>query len=170
MMMEAMRLSLLEHEAQQRREGEEQARNGTEDSSSQSRTEGRNSPSSPRATEASPDVGSSVAESTLTPPASNISPSPSTHNLTNLSSPSPQPLSESPANDSGDLHLTPRSFQSSPYPTSRHPTVTRMDSSTSSVAPNGPPTGLEGYRFLTSESEESVMAREPLLDLEESDT
>ena len=168
-MVEAMRLSLLEHEAQQRREGEERARNDAQDSSSQSRTEGRDSPSSSRATEAPPDVGSSTAESTLTPPVSNISPSPSTPNSTNMSSPSPQQVSESPPNDSGDLHLTPRPFQSSSYSTPRHPAVTRMDSSTSSVAPNGPVTGLEGYRFLTSESEESVMAREPLLDLEGSD-
>jgi hypothetical protein len=167
--MEAMRLSLLEHEAQQQREAEERARNGAEDSSSQSRTEDRNSSPSPRATEASPDIAGLTAESTLTPPVSNISPSPSTPNLTNVSSSSPQPLPESPLNDSGDLHSTPRSFQSSSFPTPRHPAVSRMDSSTSSIAPNESATGLEGYRFLTSESEESIVAREPLLDLDGSD-
>ena len=163
MMMEAMRLSLLEHEAQQRREAEERARNGAEESSSQSRTEGRNSPPSPRTTEASPDIADSTAESAVTPPVSSNSPSPSTPNLTNVTSPSPQPLSESPPNDSGDHHST---SQSSPLLTPRHPAVSRMDSSASSIAPNEP---LEGYRFLTSESEESFVAREPLLDLEGSD-
>lgn len=168
MMMEAMRLSLLEHEAQQRRETEERARNDAEDSSSQSRTEGPNSPPSPQATEASPDIAGSTAESSLTPPVSNISLSPSTPNLANVSL-NPQPPSESPSNGTGDLDLTPRSFQSSSYPTPRHPTVSRMDSLASSVAPNEMVTGLEGYRFLSSESEESVVAREPLLDLEDSD-
>jgi hypothetical protein len=165
MMMEAMRLSLLEHEAQQRRETEERPRNGAEDSSSQSRTEGPNSPPSPRATD---DIAGSTAESSLTPPVSNISPSPSTPNFANVSS-NPQPLSESPPNGAGDLGSTPRSFQSSSYPTPSHPTVSRMDSLASSVAPNEVVTGLEGYRFLSSESEESVIAREPLLDLEDSD-
>jgi hypothetical protein len=164
--MEAMRLSLLDHEAQQRREAEEGAQNGAEDGSSQSRTEGRNSPPPPLATEVSADIAGSTVESTLTPPVSHISPSPSTPNLTNVSSPSPQPISESPPNDSVDLHSTPRSFQSSSFPTPRHPAVSRMDSSTSSIAPNESGTGLEGYRFLTSESEESMVAREPLLDLE----
>ena len=166
--MEAMRLSLLEHEAQQRRETEERTQNGAEDSSSQSRTEGPNSPSSPRATDASPDIAGSTAESSLTPPVANISPSPSTPNSANVSS-NPQPLSESPSNGTGDLDLTPLSFQSSSYPTPTHPTVSRMDSLASSVAPNEAVTGLEGYRFLSSESEESVIAREPLLDLEDSD-
>jgi hypothetical protein len=166
--MEAMRLSLLEHEAQQRREVEERVRNGAEDSSSQSRTEGPNSPPSSRATEASPDIAGSAAESLLTPPVSNISLSPSTPNLANVSL-NPQPLSESPSNGTGGLDSTPRSFQSSSYPTPSHPTVSRMDSLASSVAPNEVVTGLEGYRFLSSESEESVVAREPLLDLEDSD-
>ena len=166
MMMEAMRLSLLEHEAQQRREAEERARGGAEDSSSQSRTEGPNSPPSPRATEASPDIP--AAESSLTPPVSNISPSPSTPNLANVSS-SPQRLSESPSNGTGHLDSTPRPFQSSSYPTPTHPTVSRIDSLASSVAPNEMVTGFEGYRFLSSESEESVGAREPLLDLEDGD-
>jgi hypothetical protein len=167
--MEAMRLSLLEHEAQQRREADERARNGAEDSSSQSRTEGPNSPPSPRATEASPDISGSTAGSSLTPPVSNISPSPSTPNLANVSL-NPQPLSDSPSNSTGDLDSTPRLFQSSSYPTPSHPTVSRMDSLASSVAPNEVVTaGLEGYRFLSSESEESVIAREPLLDLEDGD-
>jgi hypothetical protein len=168
MMMEAMRLSLLEHEAQQRREAEERTHNDTEDSSSQSRIEGPNSPPSPRATEASPDIAGPTAESSLAPPVSNISSSPSTPDLTNVSS-NPQPLSESPSNGAGDLDSTPRLFQSSSYPTPSHPTVSRMDSLASSVAPSGVVTGLEGYRFLSSESEESVVAREPLLDLEDSD-
>lgn len=169
MMMEAMRLSLLEHEAQQRREADEQARNGAEDSSSQPRAEGPNSPPSPRATEALPDISSSTAESSLTPPVSGISPSPSTPNLANVSS-NPQPLSDSPSNSTGDLDSTPRLAQSSSYPIPSHPTVSRMDSLASSVAPNEVVTaGLEGYRFLSSESEESVVAREPLLDLEDSD-
>lgn len=158
--MEAMRLSLLEHEAQQRREAEERARNGAEDSGSHSRTEGPNSPPSPRATEASSDIAGSTAESSLTLPVHNISPSPSSPNLANVSS--------SPSNGTGDLGSTPRSFQSSSYLTPTHPTVSRMDSLTSSVAPNEVVTGLEGYRFLSSESEESVVAR-PLLDLEDSD-
>jgi hypothetical protein len=165
--MEAMRLSLLEHEAQQRRETEERAPNDAEDNSSQSRTEGPNSPPSPRATEASPDNAGSTAESSLTPPISSISPSPSRPNLANVSS--NQPLSESPSNGTGVLDSTPRSFQSPSYPTPTHPTVSRMDSLASSVAPNEVVTGLEGYRFLSSESEESVIAREPLLDLEDRD-
>lgn len=168
--MEAMRLSLLEHEAQQRREAEEQGQNSAEDSNSQSRTEGPNSPPSPqaRATEAPLDIAGSTAESSLTPPVSNISPSPSTPNLVNVSL-NPQPLSESPSNSTGDLDSTPRLFQSSSYPTPAHPTVSRMDSLASSVSPNEVVTGLEGYRFLSSESEESVVAREPLLDLEDRD-
>ena len=167
MMMEAMRLSLLEHEAQQRREVEERARNVAEDGSSQSRTEGPNSPPSPRATEAPPDIAGSTAEFSLTPSVSNIPPSPSTPNSANVSS-NFQPLSESPSNGTGNLDLTPRSSQPSPYPAPSHPTAIRMDSSASSVAPNEV-VGLEGYRFLSSESEESVIAREPLLDLEDSD-
>jgi len=43
-----------------------------------------------------------------------------------------------------------------------------MDSLASSVAPNEAVMELEGYRFLASESEESVVAQELLLD-EESD-
>ena len=168
MMMEAMRLSLLEHEAQQRREAEERTRNDAEDNVSQPRSEGPSSPPSPQATEASPDIAGSTAESPLTPHVSNISPSPSTPNLANVSSNS-QPLSESPTNGSGDVDSTPRSFQSSSYPTPNHPAGSRMDSVASSVAPNEVVTGLEGYRFLSSESEESVVAREPLLDLEDRD-
>lgn len=166
--MEAMRLSLLEHEAQQRRETEERAPNGAEDSSSQSRTEGPNSPPSPLAAEAPPDIAGPTAESSLTPPVSNISSSPSRPDLANVSS-NPQPLSESPSNGTGDVDSTARSFQAPSYATPRHPTVSRMDSLASSVAPNEAVTGFEGYRFLSSESEESVIAREPLLDLEDSD-
>jgi hypothetical protein len=168
MMMEAMRLSLLEHEAQQQRETEERAPNSAEDNSSQSRTEGPNPPRSPRAAEASPNIAGSTAESPLTPPVSNISSSPSRPNLANASS-NPQPRSESPSNGTGDLDSTARSFQSPSYPAPRNPTVSRMDSLASSVAPNELVTGLEGYRFLSSESEESVIAREPLLDLEDGD-
>jgi hypothetical protein len=166
--MEAMRLSLLEHEAQQRREAEERARSSAEDNGSQSRTEGPNSPPSPRATEVSPDIADSTGESSLTLPVSNISPSPSTPNVA-VSSSNPQLLSESPPNGTGDLDSTPRPFQSSPYPTRSHPAASRMDSAASSVAPNEVVTEFEGYRFLSSESEESVVAREPLLDLEDRD-
>ena len=169
MMMEAMRLSLLEHEAQQRREAEERAQSSAEDNGSQSRTEGPNSPPSPRATEASPDIADSTGDTSLTLPVSNISPSPSTPNLASMSSPNPQLLPESPPNGTGDLDSTPRSFQSSPYLTRGHPAVSRMDSAASSVAPNEVVTEFEGYRFLSSESEESVVAREPLLDLEDRD-
>lgn len=166
--MEAMRLSLLEHEAQQRREAEERTQNDAEDNISQSRSEGPNSPPSPQATEASPDIAGSTDESPLTPHVSNNFPSPSTPNLADVS-PNSQPLSESPSNGSGDLDSTPLSFQSSSYPTPSRPAGSRMDSVTSSVAPNEVATGLEGYRFLSSESEESVIAREPLLDLEDRD-
>jgi hypothetical protein len=48
-------------------------------------------------------------------------------NMVNVSS-NPQPLSENPSIGTGDLDLTPRSFQSSSYPTPGHPTVSRMDS------------------------------------------
>jgi len=160
MMMEAMRLSLLEHEAQQRREAEQRTQNDAENSGSQSRTEDRNSPPPPVAPDTSSDVASSTVASTLTPPVSNISPSSSAPNLTNIS-PNPQPLSESPPNGSGDLS-TPRTSQPS---VSRPPTVSRMDSLASSVAPRE--SELEGYRFLPSESEESFVAGEPLLHVDD---
>lgn len=167
-----MRLSLLEHEAQQRRETEQRAREGAEDSSSQTRTESRNSPLPPPPAEtSSSDIASSTVARTVTPPVSNHSPSSNTPNTSNLSlpNPHPQPLSESPPNDTVDLEETRRSFQPSPLSTTRIPALSRMDSLASSVSPNDLDTGLEGYRFLSSESEESVIAREPLLHLEESD-
>ncbi|KAI9508834.1 hypothetical protein F5148DRAFT_1192296 [Russula earlei] len=167
MMMEAMRLSLLEHEAQQRRDAEQRARDDAEDGGAQPRDEDRNpSPQPPpAAAEASSDVASSTAAPTLTPPVSSISPSSSAPNLSNFS-PNHQPLSESPPDGSNDLDSM---RQSSLSPVQRPPTVSRMDSLSSSVAPPENASGLEGYRFLTSESEESVVAREPLLHVEESD-
>jgi len=164
MMMEAMRLSLLEHEAQQQREAEQRVQNGEENSSSQSRTEDRNSPPPPVAPDTSSDVASSTVVSSLTPPVSSISPSSSAPNLTNVS-PNPQPLSESSPNGSDDLYSTPRSSQPSAPPIPRPPAVSRMDSLASSVAPRE--SGLEGYRFLPSESEESFVAGEPLLHVED---
>jgi len=164
MVMEAMRLSLLEHDAQQRREAEQRTQNGAENSSSQSRTEDRNSPPPPVAPDTSSDVASSTVASTLTPPVSNPSPSSSAPNLTNVS-PNPQLLSESPPNGSGDLQPTPRSSQPSPPHIPRPPAVSRMDSLASSVAPRE--SGLEGYRFLSSESEDSFVAREPLLHVDD---
>jgi len=169
MMMEAMRLSLLEHEAQQRREAEQRAQNGAEESSSPSRTEGRSTSPSPPAADTSSDVGSSAVASTLTPLASNVSHSSSTPNSANEPSPDPPPLSESPPNASDEFDSTPRSFQPSSSPTPRNPSVSRMDSLASSVAPPEAGEALEGYRFLTSESEESVVARQPLLHIEEND-
>jgi hypothetical protein len=171
--MEAMRLSLLEHEAQQRREAEQQARNGAEenDSSSQSRTEDQNSSSSPPPTAeaSSPNAASTNVASGLTPPISDVSPS-RTPNFTNVSLPSPQPNQESPPSNLGDLESAQDEIQPSPSPAPRHATLSRMDSLASSVATRE--TGgldLEGYRFLSSESEESVVAREPLLYVDESD-
>jgi len=171
MMMEAMRLSLLEHEAQQRREAEQRAQNGAEDGSSQPTTESQNSPASPPTAESpSSDVASSTVAPTVTPPASNTPPPSSPLDLPNPW-PNPEPLSESPRDDSGDLHsLRPTGQPSpSPSPTPRLPTVSRMDSLASSVSTHDTGGGLEGYRFLTSESEESVVAREPLLHLEDGD-
>jgi len=173
MMMEAMRLSLLEHEAQQRREAEQRTQNGAEDGSSQPTTESQNSPTSPPTAESSSsDVASSTEAPTVTPPASNTPPPSSPLDLPNPW-PNPEPLSESPRNDSGDLHpLRPSGQPSpspSPSPTPRPPTVGRMDSLASSVSTHDTGGGLEGYRFLTSESEESVVAREPLLHVEDGD-
>lgn len=169
--MEAMRLSLLEHEAQQRREAEQRAPNGAEDGSSQPTTESQNSPASPPTAEpSSSDVASSTVAPTVTPPASNTPPPSSPLDLSNPW-PNPEPLPESPRGDSGDLHSLRPSGQPSPSssPTPRLPTVSRMDSLASSVSTHNTGGGLEGYRFLTSESEESVVAREPLLHLEDGD-
>ncbi|KAI9457810.1 hypothetical protein BJY52DRAFT_456567 [Lactarius psammicola] len=105
MMMEAMRLSLLEHEAQQRREAEERARNGAEDSSSNSRprAESRNSPSSPPNAEVTSDTTGPTVPPTLTTPTFDVSPaSSSTPNLTTVSLPAPQQLRESPPNGSSN--------------------------------------------------------------------
>jgi hypothetical protein len=105
--------------------------------------------------------------STLTPPVSNGSPPSSAPDLSNMSSPNPPPLSESPPNDSGDPPAPQSSSPSAPpLPAPRPPAASRMDSLASSVSTRD--TGLEeGYRFLTSESEESVVAREPLLYLDD---
>ncbi|KAI0303357.1 hypothetical protein B0F90DRAFT_1816185 [Multifurca ochricompacta] len=173
MMMEAMRLSLLEHEAQQRREAEQRGRSGAEDSnSSRSRTEDRNSPPSPptTTTEASSDAASSTVAPTDTPLALDVSPSSSTPNLTTVALPGLQQIRESYPNGLGDSGSVIGASQSSASAVTRHPTLTRMDSLASSIAPyDTSGGGLEGYRFLTSESEESVVAREPLLHVEESD-
>jgi hypothetical protein len=109
--------------------------------------------------------------STVTPPAPSISPSSTPPDLPNPgpSSPNPPPLSDSPPNGSGDLDLPEPSFQPSPAPTQRSVAVSRIDSLASSVSAHETDAGLEGYRFLTSESEESVVAREPLLHLEDGD-
>jgi len=120
MMMEAMRLSLLEHEAQQRREAEQQAQSSPGDSGSQSRIESGNSPPSPLAAETSSsdvDAASPTVASTVTPPAPSISPSSTPPDLPNPSSPNPPPLTESPPNGSGDLDSPEPSFQPSPSPT-----------------------------------------------------
>jgi hypothetical protein len=170
--MEAMRLSLLEHEAQQRREAEQQAQSSPGDSGSQSRIESGNSPPSPLAAETSSsdvDAASPTVASTVTPPAPSISPSSTPPDLPNPSSPNPPPLTESPPNGSGDLDSPEPSFQPSPSPTQHSVAVSRIDSLASSVSTHETDAGLEGYRFLTSESEESVVAREPLLHLEDGD-
>jgi len=175
MMMEAMRLSLLEHEAQQRREAEQRAQNGAEDSSSQSRTESQTTPPSPQVADtSSTDVASSAVASTLTPPVSSNSPPSSQPDLSNVSSPSPPLVSDSPPNGSGDVHHSPQpssqpSPSPSPTPTPSLPAVSRMDSLASSISTRETGSVLEGYRFLTSESEESVIDREPLLHLEDGD-
>jgi hypothetical protein len=171
--MEAMRLSLLEHEAQQRREAEQRAQNGAEESSSRSRTESQNlQPSPPAAETSSTDVAGSTTASTLTPLALSNSPSSSPSDLSNASSPNAPPVPESPPNGSDDIHHSRRPSSQpspSPTPTPSPPTVSRMDSFASSVSTRETDSVSEGYRFLTSESEDSVVAREPLLHLEESD-
>ena len=172
-MMEAMRLSLLEHEAQQRREAEQRTRNGAEesDNSSQPRTaEDQNSPSpsSPTAEGPSSGAASGTVVSRLTPPIPDVSPS-RTPNLNNNSLPIPQPLRESPPPNNPE----PTGGESEPSSSSAppHATPSRMDSLASSVATREASAGLdlEGYRFLSSESEESVVAREPLLHVDEND-
>lgn len=170
--MEAMRLSLLEHEAQQRREAEQQAQSSPEDSGPQSRSESGNSPPSPLVAEtSSSDVDAAsptvTVAPTVTPPAPSISPSSTPPDLPNPSSPNPLPLSESPPNGPGDLDSPEPSFQPSPSLTQRSVVVGRIDSLASSVSTHETGAGLEGYRFLTSE--ESVVAREPLLHLEDGD-
>ena len=165
MMMEAMRLSLLEHEAQQRREAEERARN--EDSSnSRPRAESRNSTSSPPNAEGT-DTASPTVLPTLTTPTFDVSPaSSSTPNLTTVSLPAPQQLRENPPN--GPSNHDPVQDTSSSYAVPRHPPLSRMDSLASSVATHETSAG-DGYRFLPSESEESIVSREPLLHVEEND-
>ncbi len=167
--MEAMRLSLLEHEAQQRREAEERARNDAEDSSnSRPRAEDRNSSLSPPNAEVTSDTTSPTVPPTLTTPTLDVSPaSSSTPNLTTVSLPTPQQLRESPPNGSSNHDSV--QGASSPYAVPRHPPLSRMDSLASSVATHETSAGLDGYRFLPSESEESVVSREPLLHVEGND-
>lgn len=174
-MMEAMRLSLLEHEAQQRREAEQRGRNDTEDNGSRSQpsTEDQDSPPSPLPTAEAPssDATSSIVASTLNPPTSDVSPS-RTPNLNNILLPTQQPLRESPPpSNVGDLESARGEPEPSPSSVSRPATLSRMDSLASSITTRETSAGLEleGYRFLSSESEESVVAREPLLYVDESD-
>ena len=165
--MEAMRLSLLEHEAQQQREAEERARNGAEDSSnSQPTVDSRNSPSSPPNAEISSNAASVIP--TLTTTTVDVSPSSSsTPNLTTVSLPAPQQLRENPPNGSSN-HDSVQGASSS-YAVPRHPPLSRMDSLASSIATHETSAGSDGYRFLPSESEESIVSREPLLHVEEND-
>ncbi|KAF8266597.1 hypothetical protein EI94DRAFT_1584820 [Lactarius quietus] len=167
MMMEAMRLSLLEHDAQQRREAEERARNGAEDSSSsRTRAESRNSPSSsPPNTEATSDAASPTVLPTLATPTFDDSPaSSSTPNLTTVSLPAPQQLRENPPNGPSNNN----SVQGASSPYAVHSPLSRMDSLASSIATHETSAG-DGYRFLPSESEDSFVSREPLLHVEETD-
>jgi hypothetical protein len=169
--MEAMRLSLLEHEAQQRREAEQRTRNGAEGSDNPRITEDRNSPpssSSPTAEAPPSDAASGAVAPRLTPPIPDVSPS-HTPNLDNDTLPIPQPLRESPPPN--DPETT--GGESEPSSSSAPPLAipSRMDSLASSIATREASGGLdlEGYRFLSSESEESVVAREPLLYVDEND-
>ena len=162
-----MRLSLLEHEAQQRREAEERARNSAEDSSNtRPRAESRDSPPSPPNAE----VGSDTANPTVlsTPTTFDISPasSSSTPNLTTVSLPAPQQVRESPPNGPSSSH---NSMQGASSSYAVHSPLSRMDSLASSIATHETSAGLDGYRFLPSESEESIISREPLLHVEETD-
>jgi hypothetical protein len=160
--MEAMRLSLLEHEAQQQREVEERARNGAEDGSNS-----RPRSSSPNA-EVTSDTASPTVLPTLTTSTFDVSPaSSSTPNLTTVSLPAPQQLRENAPNSASNLD----SMQdaSSSYAVPRHPPLSRMDSLASSIATHETSAGFDGYRFLPSESEESIFSREPLLHVEEND-
>ena len=166
-----MRLSLLEHEAQQQREAEERARNGAEDSSnSRPRAESRNSPSSPPNAEVASETASPSAPPTalptLTTATFDVSPSPSsTPNLTTVSLPAPQQLRENPPNGPNSHD----SMQGASSSYAVHSPLSRMDSLASSIATHETSAG-DGYRFLPSESEESIVSsREPLLHVEESD-
>ncbi|KAH9057088.1 hypothetical protein EDB83DRAFT_2225042 [Lactarius deliciosus] len=171
MMMEAMRLSLLEHEAQLQREAEERARGGTEDSSNSRPTaESRNSSSSPPNAEVTSDTTSPTVPPTLAAPTFDVSPaSSSTPNLTTVSLPAPQHLRECPPNGPSNHDPVQGQGPSSPYAIPRHPPPSRMDSFASSIATHETSADLDGYRFLSSESEESIVAREPLLHVEEID-
>lgn len=164
--MEAMRLSLLEHEAQQRREAEERARNSAEDSSnSQPRTKSQDSPPSPPNAE----VGSDTANPTVLPTLTTFDDSPassSTPNLATVSLPAPQQVRENPPNGPSSSH---DSMQGASSSYAVHSPLSRMDSLASSIATHETSAGLDGYRFLPSESEESIISREPLLHVEETD-
>ncbi|KAN0141271.1 hypothetical protein V8E53_001027 [Lactarius tabidus] len=164
MMMEAMRLSLLEHEAQQRREAEERTRNGAEESSnSRPRAESRNSPSSPPSAEVTSDTASPTVLPTLATTTFDVSPaSSSTPNLTTVSLPAPQQVRENPPNG-------PSSYEGASSSYAVHSPLSRMDSLASSIATHETSAGLDGYGFLPSESEESFVSREPLLHVEETD-
>ena len=166
MMMEAMRLSLLEHDAQQRREAEERTRNGAEDSSnSRPRAEGRNSPSSPPNAEVTSDTASPTVLPLLTTTTFDVSPaSASTPNLNTVSLPPPQQLRENPPNGPSNYN----SMQGASSSYAVHSPLSRMDSLASSIATHETSAG-DGYRFLPSESEESIVSREPLLHFEETD-
>jgi hypothetical protein len=159
-----MRLSLLEHEAQQRREAEERTRNGAEESSnSRPRAESRNSPSSPPSAEVTSDTASPTVLPTLATTTFDVSPaSSSTPNLTTVSLPAPQQVRENPPNG-------PSSYEGASSSYAVHSPLSRMDSLASSIATHETSAGLDGYGFLPSESEESFVSREPLLHVEETD-
>ncbi|KAI0262858.1 hypothetical protein BC834DRAFT_889333 [Gloeopeniophorella convolvens] len=171
MMMEAMRLSLLEHEAHQRREAEQRARDeGKDNSSSHFNTEDRGSPPGANTSDAPSAAATHLPPSTASSASLSQQPqsSSTTPNLTSTLLPVLRQPQANPNHRSGPDSIPGRS-NSPPAIVRHHPGLNRMNSLASSVETHETSTGLEGYRFLPSESEESVVAQEPLLHVEEGD-
>ncbi|KAI0049707.1 hypothetical protein FA95DRAFT_1515390 [Auriscalpium vulgare] len=188
MVMEAMRLSLVEHEEQQRKEAEERAKKAGE-SSSQPSAEGDSSASgeAPANSEESssqppPQVivnadEASVSALTASTPPARTRLLPESASVTPMPSAPPSPSSRrTPLPPVPDAHLdvapasllTPWSQPSgSEHVPPDRPYFTRMSSFASSVntsdSHQDTTADTSGYGFLPSESEESIVAREPLL-------
>ncbi|EPQ58422.1 hypothetical protein GLOTRDRAFT_72827 [Gloeophyllum trabeum ATCC 11539] len=171
MVMEAMRLSLLEHEEQQRKQREEEERRQAQAGESSSQAE-QNSTEAAIPSPADPETVQSTPATALTPaPSSSLDPGPTDRSATpsgleaGVASTSSRP-SPVPSNHSGDIStpaVGPSGDSAMLDAPEAPPSIPHTASFASSLAPGETPGRAESYDVLPSSPDEESSAAEPLL-------